>query len=114
MLDPPNRLNLLPIRDQEYEGLEVEVDGHSFIGCTFRKCRMKFRAKTPAHFERCNFEYCNWVLAEAAALTLDLIHGISAMGDGEFGRILLVKTFPTLEAWLSDEAKAKLAALPEE
>lgn len=98
----------MKIKKQEFNDDDVELDGNEFEDCTFKNCDLVFRARAPVSLNRCELYDCRWSFRDAAALTTGFLHGMTSM-TGDFGRAMLINTFPVLRDWLSDDAKAKLA-----
>jgi hypothetical protein len=65
-----------------FENQEVEVDGQTFIDCTFRNCRLIFRGTDLPQFTRCLFDRVRWGYKDAAAITLEHLSGWYQTGDG--------------------------------
>lgn len=88
----------MDFRDQTIENQDVTLDGNSFMRCTFRNCRMIFRASASSHMESCQFlDGVTFHMEGAADLTMQFLtacyHG---MGDG--GRDLVENTFRNIRA----------------
>lgn len=107
-MQDPDGDELLKITGQLYEDQDVALDGHFFEDCTFRNCRLKYRAEQRVGLVRCRFENVQWVFAQHGATTVNFIQALVA-GTGDYGRTLLAKTFPEIEPWLTDEAKKIIA-----
>jgi hypothetical protein len=100
------------IRNQEFTDDTVEIDGNRFEDCTFKKCRMVFRAREPVGFIGCTFTDVTWHFEDAAGMTTAFMRLLSDMA-GDYGKGLIVNTFPVLREWLRPEILAKLSP-PEE
>lgn len=83
----------MQFRDQDFTGQDVALDGNTFTGCTFRDCRMIFRAESPVTLGANHFkENVKWVFDGPAMLTIDFLRGLYH-GLGEGGRKLIEQTF---------------------
>lgn len=101
------------IQDQEFIADDVQLDGNQFTNCIFRKCRMHFRAKAPVRLNGCVLDNVTWHFSESAALTLDFMRAMTEIEDNEdFGKILLINTFPKLRDWIKPEILEKLNKPP--
>ena len=70
--------------DKQFNGGEVVLDGEQFSGCTFTRCRIIYRASTPATVAGNTFEACGYEFEGPAANTIhflrDLYHGTGPHG----------------------------------
>src|SRR5215467_11516087 len=57
-------------RDQTFEDITVCLDGSSFYGCTFRRCKLQLSALLPNFLVGCNFDNCTWEFGGPAANTV--------------------------------------------
>lgn len=82
----------MEFRDRDFNGEEVTLDGNTFTGCTFRNCRVVFRATAPCTLNANVFkENVQWTLDGPAALTLQFLRAMyHGMGSG--GRDLVEHT----------------------
>jgi hypothetical protein len=86
----------MEFRDQDFTGQEVTLDGNTFTGCTFRNCRVVFKAIAPCQMSACHFkENIEWALEGPAALTIDVLTSLYH-GMGEGGRQLVERTFDNM------------------
>lgn len=97
------------VKSQPFVDDAVEMDGNSFEDCTFKNCRMIFRARGPVHFNRCTFDNVFWFFEDAAGLTIAFLGAIAGAGD-DYGRSLIVNTFPFLKPWIAPQFIEKIAA----
>jgi hypothetical protein len=68
-------------RNQTFENLAISLDGGSFYGCTFNKCRLQFSGLLPVHLEGGNkFENCKWEFAGPASTTIGLMSALYKAG----------------------------------
>jgi hypothetical protein len=90
---------------------EVLIDGNIFERCEFDGSRMIFAARPAGAmgFLECTFTNVQWTFVEAAQATIHFLHAISSQNE-EYGRAMLVNTFPVLREWLKDEVLSKLPA----
>jgi hypothetical protein len=80
-------------RDQDFDGQEVLLDGSIFTGCTFRNCRLVFKAMAPVGMSACHFkENVQWAFDGPAALAVEFMAAMYH-GCGEGGRKLIEETF---------------------
>lgn len=83
-------------RNQVLENQEVQIDGNSFFGCTFRNCRMIFKATgAPVQMEDCKFEGVRWDFEGPAFQTLNFMTALHE-GAGPGGRRLVEETFENI------------------
>src|ERR1700676_2567652 len=66
------RWNFL-VRDKEFNGETVHLDGRIFVKCTFTDCMIVFSATAPMGLNSSKFENCNFSLSGAAGLTIDFL-----------------------------------------
>lgn len=100
----------MKIRNQEFNADEVELDGNSFEGCTFRKCKMQYRGKARVDLSECVFENVEWSFLDEAQLTASFLRVLTET-TADYGRSLLVNSFPCLRDWIQPEHLAKLAVV---
>ena len=75
---------LMTFEKQTFTGETVELDGHTFVGCTFRRCVMVFSGTTEMSLTGCRFEDVEWEFGGPAARVLSFLHAIYQNGrDGE-------------------------------
>lgn len=104
--------DIVQVKDSQFVDDRVDLDGNTFERCSFLKCRMTFRAREPASLLHCSFVDCLWEFQEAAALTADFIRALTN-ATGDYGKFMLLNTFPELKVWIKDEHLARLAAAEE-
>ncbi len=86
----------MEFRDQDFTGQEITLDGNVFTGCTFRNCRVVFRAIAPCTLTANNFgENVQWILDGPAALTVKFLTALYH-GAGEGGQQLVETTFENI------------------
>ena len=100
----------MKVRNQEFNGDDIELDGNAFEGCIFRKCRMQYRGKAGVVLVECVFEDVEWSFQDAAQITAGFLRVLTDT-TGDYGRSLLVNSFPCLREWLKPEHYEKLAAV---
>jgi hypothetical protein len=70
--------------NEQFSNLPVVLDGEEFSRCTFTRCRIIYRATTPASVAGNTFEACGYEFEGAAANTVhflrELYHGTGARG----------------------------------
>ena len=73
-------------RDQEFVDQVIDLDGNTFSGCTFIRCRIVFRAKASCSLSVCRFkENSQWFLGGPASGTMQFLSMLYQEG-GETGR----------------------------
>lgn len=97
----------MKILDQKFTDDTVEVDGNQFAKCIFSRCQMIFRARAPVSFVSCTFDDITWHFDDAAGLTMAFLKALSD-GAEDYGRLLIINTFPGLREWMKDEYLRKL------
>ena len=69
---------------EQFSNLPVALDGEQFTRCTFTRCRIIYRASTPATVAGNTFDTCGYEFEGAAANTIhflrDLYHGVGPQG----------------------------------
>ena len=60
----------LPQRAVSFTQENVTLDGMTFEGCEFRKCRLIYTGGEAPVFEGCKFDACEWRIEGPAANTL--------------------------------------------
>jgi len=58
----------------------VALDGASFAGCEFRKCRLVYSGGEAPRFDGCKFDHCDWRFEGPAALTLEHLKAMWGAG----------------------------------
>lgn len=56
--------------NQKYEDLTITLDGGTFHGCSFVRCRLQFSGLALPDLERNSFEQCEWDFVGPARDTL--------------------------------------------
>lgn len=59
---------------------ELEVDGKSFVNCSFNQCVFIYSGGNPPEINGCSFDNCSWKFADAAARTLGFFSGMHSGG----------------------------------
>jgi hypothetical protein len=95
------------IKKQEFDAEEVSLDGNVFEDCQFSKSRMVFLGRQPVSFTGCRFLDVQWDFREAAGLTASFLRVLSDE-TGDYGKGLIVNSFPSLKEWLRPEILEKL------
>jgi hypothetical protein len=96
------------IRSQKFSpGERIDLDGNSFENCQFDQTVMVFQANAPVSFEGCTFNAVLWNFDGKASLTVQFIKALSE-ATGDYGRALIVNTFPSLKDWMKPEALSKV------
>lgn len=91
----------MKIKGQTFVKDDIELDGNIFEDCIFDECRMFFDGRAPVRLSHCTFNNVFWHLRGPASLTADFIRGVTDSGD--YGRALLVLTFPAIKPWIKQE-----------
>jgi len=86
------------VRDREFSGERVVLDGKHFEDCAFDTCQLVYRGGTPPNFVRCDFAAPRFVFQEAAQDTVQLM---SAIYNGIDERII-EKTFDEIRSGFGD------------
>jgi hypothetical protein len=86
----------MEFRDQDFNGQDITLDNNTFTGCTFRNCRVVFRATGPIALSANSFkENVKWVFDGPAATTIVFLTELYKSG-GEGGRQLVENTFENI------------------
>lgn len=92
----------MKIVNQSFTDDTIELDSHSFEGCTFLRCHMIYRGKGSVGLENCTFTDVRWEFKEGAGNALAFIRMFTdSLGDT--GRYMLINTFPAIQAWIKPE-----------
>ena len=69
---------------EQFNNVHVVLDGEQFSGCTFTRCRIVYRAATPATIAGNTFDACGYEFEGPAANTIhflrDLYHATGPQG----------------------------------
>jgi hypothetical protein len=86
------------IREQNFVGDRVLLDGKHFTDCAFDSCTLVYKGGLPPHFVRCDFAAPRFVFEGAAQNTVQLM---SAIYNGIDERII-EKTFDEIRKGFGD------------
>jgi hypothetical protein len=67
--------------DETFEDKEVELDGNTYTGCTFKRCIMVITGAAPFHLLACNTFQCVYAFKGAAYRGIHSLHLL--YGNGE-------------------------------
>ncbi len=56
--------------NQNFDGLTITLDGGTFHGCTFTRCRLRFSGMLPVELGGNHFDQCEWDFVGPARETL--------------------------------------------
>ena len=79
--------------NQKFEDLLVNLDGGTFHGCTFTRCRLRFSGFSHPDLSKNTFEQCHWEFAGPATEIFTFLqvlyhdHGGAELGEAIFGRV---------------------------
>jgi hypothetical protein len=79
-------------KDQTFKEVIISLDGNSFYGCKFHRCKFQFSGLLPVHLHRCQFDNCTWDFAGPAANTLSFLRLIYNAGASD----LIEETFRSI------------------
>ena len=65
----------MEIRDKTFVGETIQMDGKSFLNCSFQNCILKY-AGGQCEWENTDFRDCQVVLEGAASRTVHIIAGL--------------------------------------
>jgi hypothetical protein len=77
--------------NERYNEATLFLDGSTFVGCNFSRCRFVYSGYLPFHFEKCGFNGCKWTFNGPAANTVAFMQSVYALG-GDVAREI-EKTF---------------------
>jgi uncharacterized protein YjbI with pentapeptide repeats len=66
--------------NKEFKDIAISLDGSSFYGCTFRRCKMTYSGLLPVTLEKSTFDNCEWAFDGAAMNTANLLKALYAAG----------------------------------
>jgi hypothetical protein len=81
-------------QEQHFHDITVYLDGSTFLGCAFERCRFVFSGLIPSHLEGCRFTECKWEFAGPAANVIGFLTSLYSLGGG--GKDLVEKTFESI------------------
>jgi len=67
-------------QNQRFEGVTISLDGGSFYGCTFERCKLDFRGLLPVILDACQFNNCTWEFGGPAANTVGFLSALFKAG----------------------------------
>jgi hypothetical protein len=79
-------------RNQTFENITISLDGGSFYGCTFSRCRLQFSGLLPVVLEGGTFNECIWEFLGTASNTVAFMTALYKAG----ARDLIEGTFRTI------------------
>jgi len=88
---------------KKYENISVSLDGGTFVGCEFTRCRMIFSGLLPVTLEGGRFSECQWEFSGPAAQAIGFMAAIYAQGGG--GAELIEKTFENIRKNATGQAR---------
>jgi hypothetical protein len=88
--------------NERYQDTTVFVDGATFIGCNFSRCRFVYTGYLPFHLEKCGFNECQWTFEGPAANTVAFMRSIYAQGGD--GATLVERTFDEIRGMATGRA----------
>lgn len=97
--EPQSQSEREDVRDREFSGERVVLDGKHFEDCTFDTCQLVYRGGTPPNFVRCDFAAPRFAFQDAAQSTVQLM---SAIYNGIDERII-EKTFDEIRKGFGNE-----------
>ena len=62
--------------NQKYEDLTITLDGGTFHGCSFLRCRLRFSGLALPDLDRNSFEQCEWDFVGPAHDTLVFLQAL--------------------------------------
>ena len=84
-------------QNNEYEGVNVHLDGKGFKRCVFTNCRLIFDGTGPVSLVECEFTDVAWEFTGPAKNTLAFL-GALYHGMGESGKKVVESTFEHLRS----------------
>lgn len=93
----------MTLSDQRFEDVSVEMDGKTFQGCTFKKCKLLYRATGPVELRDCELTDVDWVFLDTAEETISLLRTIAQQADDLGELMAALVTFPRIEKWIRPE-----------
>jgi hypothetical protein len=67
-------------RNQTFNDMTISMDGGSFYGCTFNRCKLQFSGLLPITLDRGNYHDCNWEFSGPAANTVTFMTALYKAG----------------------------------
>jgi hypothetical protein len=98
------------IRNQSFENERVELDGNAFESCTFTNTHLVFQGTGPVSLVDCAFaDNIQWEFTGPAANTMQFLK-LLVESSGDYGKALILQTFPPLKDMVKPEFLAKFSA----
>jgi hypothetical protein len=67
-------------RNETFNDVTISLDGGSFYGCTFNRCKLRVSGLLPVTLEGGSFQDCNWELVGPAANILSFLAALYKLG----------------------------------
>jgi len=84
--------------NQTYVGIDIELESHEWIGCSFQNCRLIYRGGTPVldynSFEGCRFDFDGPAFSTLSFMRLLYRSGGASIIDGIFKSIAATTDMP--------------------
>lgn len=81
-------------REQSFNDMTICLDGATFIGCKFDRCRLTFSGILAVTLEKNEFNECTWEFTGPAQATVGFMTQLHAGGAKE----LIESTFKNIQA----------------
>ena len=69
----PNQRCMAEFKDSNFSRTRIDLDGHSYRGCTFDECQIVYSAKGPVSMIGCTFNNCSYHFEGPAGDTLRMM-----------------------------------------
>ena len=67
---------MVPIIDQAFNGVSVNIDGNAYQRCQFSNCTLVYSGGELPPMEHCSLENCRWQFADAASRTIQFLSAL--------------------------------------
>ncbi len=79
--------------NETFENTTVELDGETFVNCTFKNVTLAYSGGAPPHLDACNFDDFTFDFRGAASNTAIFMRALSETTGGDE---VIRKNFPAL------------------
>lgn len=70
-------------RNQTFEDVTISLDGGSFYGCSFHRCKLQFSGLLPVILDGSHFDNCHWEFSGPATTTVWFMSALYKAGAHE-------------------------------
>lgn len=67
---------MIPVIEQTFNGVTVNMDGNAFDRCQFANCTLVYSGGEIPSMQNCSLDGCRWNFTDAAQRTLQFLHAL--------------------------------------